>query len=156
MKAFLGTKVLRLLLSLSVSIWMAGGCLFGCSNTALGAEVSQPEHAVAAGASCHAKQAHNCCPKAHSKKVKAAEFRHRAEVAYFVPVPRGTMTDCPLMVNATAVTSKKSTHLPEQAQARIAHDFQFAKDTDNVAVFRPVDFLPNRGPTHLRCCVFLI
>ncbi len=35
MSLFFSNKAVRLLLSISVSIWMAGGCLFGCSNTTM-------------------------------------------------------------------------------------------------------------------------
>ena len=40
MSLFLSNKAVRLLLAISVSIWMAGGCLFGCSNAAMAADVT--------------------------------------------------------------------------------------------------------------------
>jgi hypothetical protein len=131
-------KAVRLLLAVSVSIWMAGGCMFGCANTAMGAEVTQSgENVVDAGMSCHAK-------------------RSQANVPSFVPSPRGMMNECPLVVNSTAVTSKNSTHVPDPGRGPVAALPSFEKQiahTDNTLV---APFLPDNGPTHLRCCVFLI
>jgi hypothetical protein len=132
-------KVVRLLLAVSVSIWMAGGCLFGCANSAMAAEVTPGrENVVVAGMSCH-----------HAK-------RSHATVPAFSPTPRGMMNECPLVVNSTAVTSKNNSHVPDPGRGPVAALPSFEKQiehTDNTLV---VPFLPNRGPTHLRCCVFLI
>jgi hypothetical protein len=131
-------KAVRLLLAVSVSIWMAGGCLFGCANTAMGAEVAQSsENVIDAGMSCHAKRPH-------------------ANVPSFTPSPRGMMNECPLVVNSTAVTSKNSTHVPDPGRGPIAALPSFEKQIahpDNTLV---APFRPDLGPTHLRCCVFLI
>ena len=142
MRLFFSNKVVRLLLSISVSIWMAGACLFGCSNSTMAGEIS---NTVESGESCHA--AHH----ASSPKVKQPEG-----VTSFAPAPRGMMNDCPLVVNATAVASKNTTHVPDPGRVSVAVLPSFEKETqftDNTLV---VSFPPNRGPTHLRCCVFLI
>ena len=132
-------KAVRLLLAVSVSIWMAGGCMFGCANSASGAEAAQSsEKTIVAVHSCHAK---------HSPL---------AGVPSFVPAPREMMTECPLVVTSTAVTSKNSTHVPDPGRGPVAALPSFEKQieiTDNTLV---APFLPDRGPTHLRCCVFLI
>lgn len=153
-------KVVRLLLAVSVSIWMAGGCLFGCANNAMGAEVTQSsENVIDAGNSCHAKRSHDCCTasKPKPKKRVATNLRQQlVDVPSFVPSPRGMMNECPLVVNSTAVTSKSSTHVPDPGRGPVASLPSFEKQieyTDNTLV---APFLPNRGPTHLRCCVFLI
>ena len=131
-------KAIQLLLAVGVSIWMAGGCLFGCANTTMCAEVSHENHkSVAAVPSCHAKQPLTSMPS-------------------FVPGPRGLMSECPLVVNATAAISKNSTHVSDSTRGAITALPSFEKQieyTDNTVV---APFLPNRGPTHLRCCVFLI
>jgi hypothetical protein len=131
-------KAVRLLLAVSVSIWMAGGCLFGCANIAMGGEVVQStENVIDAPMSCHAKRPHANGPS-------------------FLPPPRGMMNECPLVVNSTAVTSKNSTHVPDPGRGPVAALPSFEKQiahTDNTLV---ASFLPDRGPTHLRCCVFLI
>jgi hypothetical protein len=130
-------KAVRLLLAVSVSIWMAGGCMFGCANSTMGAEVSQSsEHLIHAGMSCHAKRSHAS--------------------GSFIPSPSGMMNECPLVVNSTAVTSKNSTGVPDPGRGPVTALPSFEKQiayTDNTLV---APFLPDRGPTHLRCCVFLI
>jgi len=153
-------KVIRLLLAVSVSIWMAGGCLFGCANTVSGAEVSHhSQNTVEAAASCHAKRAHDCCVAAKPKPKKhvANDLKQQLTgVPSFVPGPRGMMNECPLVVNSTAATSKNSTHVPDPARAPIAALPSFEKQTVHPNNTLVVPFLANRGPTHLRCCVFLI
>jgi hypothetical protein len=154
-------KALRLLLAISVSIWMAGGCLFGCANTAMGAEVAQSSaNVVDAGNSCHAKRSHDCCSAAARPKTKksvASNLKPRlAGVPSFVPAPRGMMNECPLVVNSTAITSKNSTHVPDPGRAPVAALPIFEKQIEHVDHTLAASFVPNRGPTHLRCCVFLI
>src|SRR6185503_18227104 len=101
--AVFSNKAVRLLLAVSVSIWMAGGCMLGCANTAMGAEMTQSSaNVVDAGMSCHAK---------HS---------HVAVMPSFVPSPQGMMSECPLVVNSTAVTSKNSTHVPDPGRGAVA------------------------------------
>ena len=131
-------KAVRLVLAVSVSIWMAGGCLFGCANTAMGAEMARSgEKIIEAPMSCHAKRSHANGPT-------------------FTPCASGTMNECPLVVNSTAATSKNSTHVPDPGSVPVTVLPGFEKQilhTDNTLV---APFLPNRGPIHLRCCVFLI
>ena len=160
MSLFFSNKVVRLLLSISVSIWMAGGCLFGCSNTTMAAEaeLDNAAHTIEAGDSCHAVRAgsHDCCASPKPKKQTTRQVKQPEGVTSFAPTPRGMMQDCPLVVNTTAAASKSSTDVPDPGRASVAELPQFEKQTqfpDNRLV---VPFLPNRGPTHLLCCVFLI
>ena len=158
MSRFLSNRVVRLMLAASVSIWMAGGCLFGCSGNVMAADAPEESSlTVEAGESCHSARAHDCCaakkPKKHIVRKAKPPVVGTTSLA---PAPRGSMQDCPLVVNATAATAKSSTHVPDPAQTPIAALPQLEKQiqiTGNVPV---VQFLPNRGPTHLRCCVFLI
>ena len=105
----------------------------------MGAEMAQSsENVIEAGMSCHAK---------HSQV---------AGVPSFVPSPRGMVNECPLVVNSTAVTSKNSFHVPDPGRGPIAALPSFEKQighSDNTLV---APFLLDRGPTRLRCCVFLI
>ena len=143
MSLFFANKAVRLLLSVSVSIWMAGGCLFGCTTGAMGAEPAQ-KNAVGHAASCHVN------------KHIASNLKLVEGVAYFVPAPGGMMKDCPLGVNATAAISKSSAYSPEPAPGPVATLPSFEKQTLHTEYARVVPFLPNRGSTHLQCCVFLI
>ena len=156
MSLFFSNKVVRLLLSISVSIWMAGGCLLGCSNTTMAAEAVPT---IEAGESCHTvRSAHDCCAsqKPKPKKETTRRVKQPEGVASFAPAPRGMMQDCPLITNATAATSKNSTYVPDPGQLSVTVLPQLEKQTQFVAETLVVPFLPNRGPTHLLCCVFLI
>ena len=155
MSFFFSNKVARLLLSAVVSIWMAGGCLFGCSS-AMGAEVESTTTAVQTAESCHAKQAHDCCATAKPKKRIASSWKLLEGVASFVPAPHGMMQDCPLLIGSTAATSKNSTHVPDPGGASVAALPSFERQTEHTDTTLVRPFLPDRGPTHLRCCVFLI
>jgi len=155
MSSFFSNKVLRLCLSALVSIWMAGGCLFGCSS-AMAAVSESVNAAVESAESCHAKRSHECCSTAKPKQRLASNSKFLEGVATFIPAPLGMMKDCPLIVGSTAATAKNSTHVPDPGRAPVAALPSFEKKTefpDNTLVR---SFLPNRGPTHLRCCVFLI
>ena len=178
-------KATRLLLAVSVSVWMAGGCLFGCSNgEVMAAEVS-PEgtesSAAVSGESCDRTRQHDCCTRPNVQKPKAKKqvTRQTRATQAIGPATRTTtglatnrsalttspsaltglphgMKDCPLMTNATAVTAKSNGSLPDPGLSSIAV-LSVVKNTSEQTEFTPVrSYLPNRGPTHLRCCVFLI
>lgn len=142
MKSFFSRKVVRVLLSFSVSIWMAGACLFGCTNTVTNAASEHEPATVSARHSCHSKMASN------STQTKG--------VPSFTPSPREMMKDCPLVVNATAATSKNSGHLPDPGRGPVSTLSLIEKKIEQSNTSLVVAYLPNRGPTHLRCCVFLI
>lgn len=132
-------RAVRLLLCVSVSIWMAGGCLLGCSGTAIGAESKPEAQTVVAGESCHAKHA-----------------KQSTGVPSFAPARGGMVKDCPVVVNATAATSKNSGHVPDPGRGPAYALPLLEKTTIQSNTSHVVAYLPNRGPTHLRCCVFLI
>lgn len=135
MSLFFSNKAVRLLLSVSVSIWMAGGCLFGCATGVMGAEPTQESDVP----SCHSKPSHTA-----------------SHEASFVPVAHDMMSDCPLGVNATAATSKSSAHIPEPGREPVQALPDFDKQTLPTDYPRIVPFLHNRDSTHLLGCVFLI
>jgi hypothetical protein len=157
MSSFLSNKVVRLLLSFSVSVWMAGGCLFGCSN-AVGAshQVQDSVETVVAAESCHAERSHDCCSGNKTQKQSVKNSKQPEGLRSLAPVPRGMMKDCPLVANSTAATSKSSTYLPDRGRDPVTYLTHFERQTQEVDNTPLVPFLPNRGPTHLRCCVFLI
>lgn len=145
MRSVFSVKAVRFLLSVSVSIWMAGGCLFGCTGTAAAAEAKQEVQTVVAAQSCHAKHAN------HAKPAK-----QQTGAPSFTPTPSGMMKDCPLLTNATAATSKNNGHLPDPGRGPVSSLPLIEKTTVPPNTSLVVAYLPNRGPTHLRCCVFLI
>jgi hypothetical protein len=145
MFSLFSSKAVRLLLSVGVSIWIAGGCLFGCTGTVAGAE-HEPQ-TVVEGHSCHAAQ---------QKNIAAHAQQQPKGVPSFAPAPRGIPKDCPLAVSSTAATSKNSGHVPDPGRAPVFALPLIEKTFVPLKTSVAVGFLPNRGPTHLRCCVFLI
>ena len=130
---------MRSFFSLIVSIWMAGGCVFTCSGGAMAASLehkaSDSSHVVMAGHSCHAMS---------SRRGSS-----------FAPLPRGT-EDCPLAVNAVAATAKNSNHLPDSGRGPVSALSLIENRIEQSNISYTISHVPNRGPTHLRCCVFLI
>ena len=158
MHSFFSLKSVRFLLSVGVSIWMAGGCLFGCSGTAMGAESEHDVQTAVAGESCHSARSHDCCsqnakqPETPKKNIA----KQQTNVPSFAPAPRGMMNDCPLVANATAATPKSSGQLPEPGRGLVSALPIIENKIEQSNISHVVAYLPNRGPTHLRCCVFLI
>ncbi len=142
MISFLSIKAVRLALVFGVSIWMAGGCLLGCSTTAMAAYV-QPDDSltITATPSCHSKHQTTKPPTG---------------VPAFMPGPRGSMTDCPLAVGATAAISKSSNQLPHPGTGAVVGLAVVETRTVQLVSSSLTPIPPNRGPTYLRCCVLLI
>jgi len=66
------------------------------------------------------------------------------------------MNDCPLAMGATAVTAKANSNSPESDQT-IKTELLFTAGNRELPQKHFADpLVPNRGPTYLRCCVFLI
>jgi hypothetical protein len=156
MTVFVSNKVVRLLLAASVSMWLAGGCIFGCSNMAMGAHVSDATETPAASAeSCHAKRSHDCCAKPKAKKHVVTKVKLEG-VTSFAPAPAGAMNDCPLLGGSTAATSKNNTVVPDPERALVTTLPSFEKQNSFAEKAFVAPFLRNRGSTHLLACVFLI
>lgn len=163
-------KLTRLLLAVSVSVWMAGGCLFGCGNlNAMAAEATLSSASAAGDENCRVAQAHSCCTrpgaprqmKAQQAKAKTTPQLTKVPLAAF---PNGTLTapphgmkDCPLLANNTAATSKSSSSSqPDPGRTPVAALPSVESVNEQTRVTIASSHVPNRGPTHLRCCVFLI
>jgi hypothetical protein len=154
-------RVARILLVFGISLWIAGaGCMWGCSNMAMAAESratsTLDQHTVVVANSCHAKT-HDCCAKTSGKQ-NSTSSTQPSFLSIFGSLPQGMMRDCPLSIRASAVvsTSKSSESASDQAQVSPAQ-FPSLESLEKIAVVPtvPIQFL-NRGPTYLRCCVFLI
>lgn len=159
----------RLLLALCVAVWMAGGCLFGCSGShVLAAEISSDANdsiAAVSDESCNMSRQHDCCTRPNAQKPKPQKRKLQKQLARSQPLPIDSsavtelphgMQDCPLMTNGTAATVRSSGNVPDPGRTSIAV-LPAIKSTSEQTQFTPDrSYLPNRGPTHLRCCVFLI
>ena len=153
-------RVARVFLVVSVSLWMVGaGCMWGCSNLTAAAQSpsvpSQDQTTVVASASCHAKT-HDCCATG-AQKPSSASNNKAALFSLLNSLPQGMMKDCPLAIRASAVSTSKSTvSTLDLASSSPVQPSRIDKPNNLVVVpTGPIQFL-NRGPTYLRCCVFLI
>ena len=167
MRFLVSLKVVRLLLAVCVSVWLAGGCLLGCGNMAMAAQSeAQASETAVEGASCHIAQAHHCCSKAPAKQTPAQQTSAKQtkpdpklaeSFLALASMPRGgMMNDCPLAMRGTAITSKASNNAPDSDHATNAQ-LRFSNDNGELSQKHVVaPLVPNRGPTYLRCCVFLI
>lgn len=151
-------KSFRWLMAVSVSMWMVGaGCLLGCSYGASAAhtseQVTSSSDVVVAADSCASMRSHDCCAK---RKAKAPATRSEIAIPSLASMPRGMMEDCPLAVNATAVVSKAGSDMSDVGLAR--ETWSLPVVSSNSTSHSPFVLLnpSNRGPTYLRCCVFLI
>lgn len=150
-------KAMRLLLAVSVSVWMAGGCLFGCSNSAMASETADNSaHTVVAAESCHATQSHDCCAKQKPTRGISIKLKQPNGLLALFASPRGMMNDCPLLANGRAITSKTSSNLPAPERAPVVFLPRIENSSEQTELRPAAPFPPNRGPTYLRCCVFLI
>lgn len=148
-------KVVRLLLTVSVSIWLAGGCLLGCGSMATAAQRGEDQAAVEAE-SCHSAQEHHCCSKAKPAKQTTIDPKLTESLPALATLPRGPMGDCPLAMSATAIAAKASGNSADSAQTTNATLPLSAGNREQNQKHFSVPLVPNRGPTYLRCCVFLI
>ena len=156
MSALRSTRICRILLATCVSLWLAGaGCLFGCSydQTAV-VEARAASNVVVSGSSCHAMRSHDCCATKHQPK----SDRSAAQLQKLLlnALPSGMMSDCPLAVNQIAAVSQVKNDSPgvvsPHSSALLAVDL--AK-VNRRAASTPLS-IPNKGPTHVLHCVFLI
>ena len=148
-------KVVRLLLAVSVSFWLAGGCLLGCGSMAMAAQRGEDQTAVEAE-SCQSAQEHHCCSKAKPAKQNTIDPKLTESLLALATLPRGPMGDCPLAMGATAIAAKASSNSPDSDQTTNAALPLTAGNRERHQKHFAVPLVPNRGPTYLRCCVFLI
>jgi hypothetical protein len=155
MSAFRSIRIFRLLLATCVSLWLAGaGCLFGCSYSQ-GAivEARAASNAVVSGPSCHVMRSHDCCAKKQQPRLGTpATPLHKSLLN---ALPSGMMSDCPLAVNQIAVVSQVKNDSPDVVPPHSAlRTLDLAKVIRRTAS-TPLA-IPNKGPTHVLHCVFLI
>jgi len=153
-------KILRFALATSVSLWMAGaGCLLGCSKDIHASSTAsiESEDTVVAEHSC-ASSSHDCCAKkkAHQESTAANSAHTDSSATQVRPTQSSMIESCPMAVNASAIVSKGRAETPK---ASIAKTIEAPLPSTVLANYSgDVDppHLHNRGPTYLRCCVFLI
>ena len=150
-------RILRLLLALCVSAWMAGaGCLLGCSNEVHAASsTANSVETIVATDSCAASHSHDCCAK--KRKVASRNtVSSNVNGKVLVALPSREMESCPMAVNASAIVSKSQV---DSSSVAVTKRVELLSAPD-LAVAGRISYntsnLFNRGPTYIRCCVFLI
>jgi hypothetical protein len=174
-------KIIRVALSVSVALWMAGaGCMLGCdnmvaasaheANSAASSTISNSLTIVAAGDACASMHSHDCCARRTIKTASstakpaskiASNPRTSASVFHSQVVPgfaatSSMMMDCPLAVNAAAALSKARPDQSNSALPVTRANAALPRLQERATALSPKPCLPNRGHTYLRYCVFLI
>jgi len=156
MSFLISLKAVRLLLTVSVSIWLAGGCLLGCGKMAMAASQRGNQQAAVEAASCHSAQQHHCCSKPKATKKSTIDPKLTESLLALASFPRGSMNECPLAMGATAIAAKANSNAPDSDQTTTAPLPLTAANRELRQKYFVTPLVPNRGPTYLRCCVFLI
>lgn len=149
-------KILRTFLAVSVSLWMGGiACVWGCDNKVHAAAEDVNAQTVISGPSCH-RPSHDCCAKKKERATVTTNVSQELPSMLSV-VLDGAMRECPLAVNASAVTVSKAADNSQDDARTPSTDVPGVQKLTQSSDWTspPVQFL-NRGPTYLRCCVFLI
>ena len=152
-------KILRFALAITVSLWMAGaGCLLGCSNETHASSTASIESAdtVVAEHSC-ASSSHDCCAKKKVQQESTAATNPPIDLsAAQVRPAQSSMESCPMAVNASAIVSKGGAESPKASIAKTIESPLASTAPANCSRNIDPPHFHNRGPTYLRCCVFLI
>jgi hypothetical protein len=157
MRTFALMRTIRLLLATSVSVWMAGGgCMLGCSTSAqaMVRNSEVPQHSTShssVGKSCHGSK--NKKPTA--QHLRPGSYSFQTSVFLTAQTPQ-TSTECPLGVDSTAAGAKSSGSLAERDLTIVEIPARTEIRSAAILLRSSHLHLPNRGPTYLRCCVFLI
>lgn len=144
--------IVRRLTAAALVLWLAGvGCFFGCEMGVVSAAAEADKRgAVEQPESCPAFAGHDCCHKAKAEggEVKGLTARRAPGHA-----PR---TDCCPLKTQSADPARKV----GVADARLAEagtPLKLSPHTNTLARLTAHRLrVPDRGSTHLRCCVFLI
>jgi hypothetical protein len=164
MKLLFSLRILRVVLALTVALWMGGaGCMFGCENMTTAAASSETRtlslSIVASGDACSAMQSHDCCARHGKKSAAKTEADTSSDAALGPPQFSGTsqtIIDCPLAANAVVALAKSSFEQTSVALSVTGAKNSFSESPEPARSSARSLRLPNRGHTYLCCCVFLI
>jgi hypothetical protein len=136
----------------ALAFWLAGaGCLLGCENTTEAAVSHHPIEASPASRAASGDE-HECCRMKMTREDGAATG---ASSLKSLPRPHGLMT-CYALGGQMSETAR-SLRVTQQSLPASRVGATHAPLTTTVE--RPAHHaqrVPDRGGTHLRCCVFLI
>jgi len=143
------------MLALSLSFWMTGAaCMWGCGNSsASAARIESPGAKAIAGRSCHSLT-HNCCAKKSPARIDSAI--QSLQSSGLEISTEAVMSDCPLSVIGSAVVTKTKAGDTDGNQISVGALPKFERTVQSEPFCATSLQSCNRGPTYLRCCVFLI
>jgi hypothetical protein len=148
----------RRLVALSLALWLAGvGCLLGCETDAAAAPAAVEQQPLAPRAdSCHAFAGHGCCHKSAPAGTATSLQMDDAGASFQTETPQPTGHNvCPL-AGQTADAARKVRHVDADAPG-VNAALPDAPDARTHARLAARHLrVPDRGGTHLRCCVLLI
>ena len=144
--------IVRRLAAAALVLWLAGvGCFFGCETGVASAAEGDKQESAARADSCPAFAGHDCC----HKKAKARSSDGGGTNARQTPTPLPRTGGCPLRGQSADTARKLSVADARLAVAVVLPKFiSHANTHPRLQAHRPR--VPDRGSTHLRCCVFLI
>ena len=151
-------RIPRLFLAVCVSAWIAGaGCLLGCSNEAHAASsnTANSVETIVATDSCAASHSHDCCAKKRNAARKN-EASVKAGEVLVTALPSRAMEPCPMAVNASAIVSKSQVDSSSVPATKSVEPLAPHDAAVSARIIHHTSNLFNRGPTYIRCCVFLI
>ncbi|MFL6210155.1 MAG: hypothetical protein ACJ74W_14970 [Pyrinomonadaceae bacterium] len=136
----------RRLTTLALALWLAGfGCFLGCELNVSAAPAVESEVSSAAE-SCQAFSGEDCCHKTDASG--GASFKA-------TPAEQGVSSCCPLTGQAADPARKVGgLNAPPEVAQSWTPPAQHVAQALTLPATNPQ--LPDRGSTHLRCCVFLI
>ena len=148
-------SVVRRLAAASLVLWLAGvGCFFGCEMGVVkaAAETVGREAAFAREDSCPAFAGHDCC---HKAKAGSGGDGGEGPDARRTPGPAPRTDCCPL--KSQSADPARKVGFADAPLAEAGTPLKFNPHTNAHARLTPHRLrVPDRGSTHLRCCVFLI
>ncbi len=172
MRFMTSIKIVRVVLAMALSLWVAGaGCMMGCGNMmAAGAHSSTANEAlhsyghstiVVSGDACASAKSHDCCAKRKSEVRSPPKSQPRQTATTGTTLvnsdePSSDMEGCPLAVGKAAVVTKSANADVRGSKAAAPESFSANTYPEQAVPFTTPLRLPNRGHTYLRCCVFLI
>jgi hypothetical protein len=152
-------KIIRRFACCALVLWLAGvGCIIGCEMQPVAAAAAHNAASPAASSeneeSCSISSGKDCCKKKKNDQGDASE-ESDGEVHIGLPLNGMHLSCCPLAVVSADPARKVSNRDAPVAPAKSGSPFSSGSRT-----LRPLPFhklrVPDRGSTHLRCCVFLI
>jgi hypothetical protein len=146
--------IARRLVAAALVLWLGGvGCFFGCETGVVSAAAPDGRKAFAEADSCPAFAGHDCCHRARAESGGGDEGG--GSTARRTPGPLPGTGHCPL--KGQSADSARKVSVADAPVAEAGNSFRLTPHAHTHA--RPAPHrlrVPDRGSTHLRCCVFLI